>query len=240
MAMRGNARTLGVDVYEQIRDRILRGDFAPGARLRPATLGPEYDVSVSVVREALTRLSEQGLVLAEPNLGFAVPLLSRERLENIVQARVEVEGITIRISVESGDLAWESSVMAAHHTLNRTPLRLEDQGLNPDWVTAHRQFHAQLLAGCQNDVLLGICASLFQSAELYRNWSEPSPGAQRNVAAEHDALAKAAIAREADKASALLKAHIEKTRDLAVKNIGAFRSDEAAPRKRTRGASAAG
>jgi DNA-binding GntR family transcriptional regulator len=224
MAVRGKARTLGVDVYEQIRDRILRGDFPPGTRLRPSTLGPEYTVSVSVVREALTRLSEQHLVVAEPNLGFAVPLLSRAHLDNIVQARTEIEGFAIRLSVEHGDLAWESAVIAARHTLERTPERQDDGSINPAWANAHARFHAQLLAGCPNDVVLGICASLFQGAELYRNWSAPVVDHSRDVAAEHDALARAAIGRDPDLAAQLLKAHIEKTRDQAIANIGALRS----------------
>lgn len=220
MAGRGTARTLGVDVYEQIRDRILLGDIPSGARLRPSSLGPEYNVSVSVVREALTRLSEQNLVEAEPNLGFAVPVLSRSNLDEIVQARAEIEGLTIRLSVEQGDLAWESAVIASHHTLAGTPPWLADRSISSAWASAHANFHAQLLAGCDNSILRGICASLFHRAELYREWAAKAvENHHRDVAAEHRALSEAAVSHQAELAEQLLRDHLEKTREVALLNI---------------------
>ena len=223
MAIRGDARTLGADVYQQIREGILNGRITPGSRLRPSEMRTEYNVSVSVVREALTRLTEQQLVVAEANLGFSVAPLSRSHLMHIVEARTEVEGFTIRLSVEHGDLDWETGVIAAHHRLERTAVALPDGGINPEWHGPHAAFHAQLLAGCRNPVLLSICDSLFQSAQLYRAWSDPML-VHRDAAAEHKALAEAALGRRAEEASSLLKQHIERTRDLALENIAALRT----------------
>ena len=219
--MRGSALTLSEDVFERLRDQILSGDVPPGSRLRPSELRVQFGVSVSVVREALTRLSEQQLVVAEPNLGFSVANLSRKTFDDLIQVRVEVEGFAMSLSVQNGDLAWESGVLSAQHTLERTPLPGVDGPVSAEWNLAHSIFHHQLLDGCENALLLQTCDSLFRSCELYRRWSNPLL-TDRNVADEHRALAESAVSRNTDAAVRLLRDHILLTRDLAFKNIAAL------------------
>src|ERR1700731_4307213 len=115
MARRKAEETLSLDVYSQLRDAILTGSIEPGSKLKAGELRLRFDVSLSVVREALTRLAEQRLVVAEPNLGFSVAPLSVEHLRELVEARCAVEGVTIRLSAERGDLEWESAAVATHH-----------------------------------------------------------------------------------------------------------------------------
>lgn len=222
--MRGTARTLSDDVYERLRDSILAGELAPGAKLRPSELRTEHHVSVGVVREALTRLAEQQLVVQEPNQGFSVPPLTRKNLLDITRARIEIEGITVRLAVEQGGLDWETELLAAHHRLERTPMTLDDGTVNPAWTAPHAAFHAKLLQGCDNATLLSICASLFRSSELYRRWAEPGR-VHRDAQAEHRAITEAALRHDAEATVRLLQSHIELTQNLALKNIEALRAD---------------
>src|SRR6185369_16739572 len=62
MARTANARTRNEELYLQIRARLLRGEFGPGEPIRTDVLSSRYSVSVSVVREVLTRLAAQGLI----------------------------------------------------------------------------------------------------------------------------------------------------------------------------------
>src|SRR3954447_15366630 len=116
------AITRGEQVFSQLRADILSGRVLPGTRLRFADLTERYDCSTSVVREGLTRLAEQGLVEAEPQHGFSVTSLSDDDLDDLTTARCELEGLVLRMSIEHGDIAWESEVVAAHHALDRTPM----------------------------------------------------------------------------------------------------------------------
>lgn len=225
MAIRGTAKTLTGDVFNQLRDQILSGALEPGQRLRPSELRLTYNVSIGVVREALTRLTEQQLVVAEPNQGFSVPQLTRANLIALTEARAEIEGYALRLSIERGDVDWEAAVISAHHKLERTPIRQEDGSVNPAWQAPHAAFHAALRAGCDNPILLALCASLFQSSELYRRWSEPQL-VLRDAEDEHREIAAAAVARDTDRAVELLRRHFELTRDLALQNIAALRSDD--------------
>lgn len=224
MAIRGSAPTLGDDVYERLRNQILSGELLPGTRLRPSELRGRMGVSVSVVREALTRLTEQQLVVSEPNRGFSVTNLSKKALDDIVQVRVELEGFALSLAVANGDVSWEAKVLATEHILTQTPIASDDGSIRSDWNAVHATFHHQLLAGCDNESLLALCDSLFRSCELYRRWSDPLLN-ERDVVEEHRELARAAVSRDADRAVRLLREHIERTRDLALKNIAALTVD---------------
>ena len=110
------------EVLQRLRSDILRGRLRPGDRLKFPVLCAEFQVSAGVVREALSRLTDQGLVRMQPHQGFHVTPLSYEDLRELTAARIAVETMVFRLSVEHGDLAWETGTVAAHHMLARTPL----------------------------------------------------------------------------------------------------------------------
>lgn len=188
-------RTLTEDVYRDLRQRILHGELASGARLHLGDLAESNNVSLGVVREAVTRLASEGLVHATPQSGFRVPTLSAEHLADLTWARCQIEGLTVGESVRHGDTDWEAGLVAAHHVLSVT-LPLTSDGVNPEWMNAHRRFHTALAAGCPNATLLDVRQRLFDEAELYRHWSARASGSKRNLAAEHSDLLAAALNRD--------------------------------------------
>lgn len=194
-----------------LRSELLNGVLAPNHKLRMVEVGDRFGVSQSVVREALTRLAEQGLVVATPQRGFRVRDLSVEDITDLTEARVQIESVALRLSLKRGDVRWETSVLGAHHLLDRTPVVKEDQTVNEDWSCRHRDFHLALLAGCSNARLEVIANSLRDSAELYRRWYWVlADDHQRDIAAEHRQLKELALARDADAAIDVLTEHIER------------------------------
>ncbi len=171
---------------------------------------------MGVMREVLTRLEGDGLVESEPQFGFRVVTVSADNLRYLTEARCAVETLVMRGSIEHGDIAGESEVLAAHHRLDRTPQTATDDPsrLSEEWATAHAEFHLALLAGCPNPFLLGTAVSLRASAELYRRWSMPKSFTERDIPAEHRAIVDAVLAHDAGTASILLAAHIQRTTDL--------------------------
>lgn len=201
-------------VYAQLRADILSGRVLPGTKLRFAELTERYDCSTSVVREGLTRLAEQGLVQAEPQHGFHVTPLSQTDLDDLTTARCELEGLVLRMSIEHGDIAWESDVVAAHHSLDRTPMVSEGDRvlMNEDWTLAHSRFHQALLSACPSQRLLNMALSLRDAAELYRRWSLPiGHDGDRDVQGEHRALMGAALRGDPIEAVRLLEEHLRRT-----------------------------
>lgn len=220
MSKSASATTRTDTVHATIRADILAGRLPPGSRLKFAPLCEQHQASVSVVREALSRLAEQGLVRAEPQVGFQVTPISVDDLRDLTAVRVDIEGLALRYAINRGDLAWESRLIGAHHALARTPRTLPDDParLSDDWVRVHADYHATLIEGCGSPRLTAIALSTREAAELYRRWSVPlgEEQTQRDVEAEHREILDATLAHEADRAVAALTAHIERTTALVI------------------------
>lgn len=224
---RSGAPTRVERVYAHLRADILAGRRRPGARLPFAELTAHYAASTGVVREALTRLSAEGLVVAEPQFGFCVVPLSAADLEHLTDARAAIETLVLGQAVEHGGVAWESEVLAAHHRLARTPQMAADgpARLSDEWTAAHAAYHHALLAGCPNPRLLAIAESLRDAAELYRAWSVPLTPGRRDVAGEHRAILDAVLAHDPDAATTTLAVHIQHTSDILLERADAGFSD---------------
>jgi DNA-binding GntR family transcriptional regulator len=212
-------------VYERLRGDIFTARLRPGQRLKFPDLCAEYDTSVGVAREALARLASEGLVRPQAHLGFAVTSLSVEELTDLTTARVELEGLTFRQAMQSGDEHWETRVVGAHHLLTLRERQAAEGTRGDDWYLAHEQFHAVLLAGCGNRRLIKMTQTLRAEAELYRRWAAPLLlENDRNPAAEHQALADAAVNRDIDRGVALLRDHIAFTTQMLL--VGLMEIDQ--------------
>jgi DNA-binding GntR family transcriptional regulator len=228
MPSRAVARSLTERTYTCLRADILAGRFVPGQRLRPTELAGIHGVSLNVVREALNRLAGERLVLASPQQGFAVVTLTVDDLVDLTDVRTLVETAALRRSIERGDLAWESEVVAAHHRLANTPMATADHPgeLSDEWMHAHNAFHAATMSGCGSPRLVEMAAALGESAAIYRHWSQRYDHGRRDVAGEHRAIFDATVARDADLACRLHRAHIQRTAELATAALAADATDE--------------
>ncbi len=208
-----SAASLTERAYRELRRAIVRGEFEPGARLRVEDLTRRYAISSSPVREALNRLSEQGLVKLLENRGFRVAPLTAEGVSDLARVRVLVECDALRDAMAHGDDAWEAQVVAAGHELALAERRLgnEARALDDDWSARHRRYHLSLYAACTSPLLLQMADVLFDNAERYRRWAARSRPVARRKHDEHQQLLGAVLARDADKAVALLRTHILRT-----------------------------
>lgn len=201
-------------VFGRLRADILSGRLQPGQRLPFGVLAQRYDASVGVLREGLSRLAEQGLVESEPRHGFRVTQVSADDLLDLTSARIAVETMVLRDAIARGDVRWESSLVAAHHLLEHTPEVAPDdpRRLTEEWAAAHAAFHGTLLKACANRRLRQIAEALRAESELYRRWSRQfGTEDDRDVSTEHRLLCEAVLARDAERATKLLEAHIRRT-----------------------------
>lgn len=198
-------------VYGALRGDLLNGRIEPGEKLKLVELAERFGASQSVVREALTRLSEQGFVVATPQRGFRVRELSIPDIAELTEARVHLETVTLRLAIERGDMTWETGVLAAHHVLENTEIHNVDGHFNEAWPETHNEFHRALLAGCGNSRLEAMSTALREGSELYRRWYWVlADDHHRDLAAEHRELKDLALARDAGAADVLLRKHIER------------------------------
>jgi DNA-binding GntR family transcriptional regulator len=203
--------TLAGRLTEAIRGRILSGELAPGAKLNLDRMREELEVSVSSLREAITRLVADGLVTAEEQRGYAVAPVSLDNLDEVTRLRMELEPLALRGAIRNGGLDWETDVTAALYRLNRTARGSGRAAGLEAWELAHNAFHLALIDRCDMPLLMRFHRVLMNMNDRYRRIFLSAGGSQRDVAAEHAAIAEATIRRDVDRAAALLEAHIERT-----------------------------
>jgi DNA-binding GntR family transcriptional regulator len=207
-------RSLTSAVQERLRADILATRLLPGQKLHIAGLAKQFSVSLAAVREALSRLSADGLVQASDQRGFRVSPVSMADLHDVTQTRIDIEGLALRRSIENGDADWLKSVEAAWDALRAVPYRYPDQpGVHyEEWVVRHRVFHRALVNACGSHWLLSFRDVLHEQSERYRRLSiRREVGSPRDVEAEHAAIIEAVLRRDADTAVTALSKHFMTT-----------------------------
>jgi len=205
-------------VYDRIHDDILTGKLRPGAKLRLKDLIERYDTGNSPLREALNRLSANGMVVREENRGFRVPPASAEELEELTRTRCWVEEIALRESIANGDTDWEERVVLTYHWLTRSAAMKNESSntTSSEWEAHHREFHQALISACNSNILMKFCAELSQASFRYRNLAEVVEYRQGHEHEEHRQLQEAVLNRDADLAVSLLKKHYTITAEILV------------------------
>ncbi len=144
---------LGEQVYREILDLVHLGEFPPGARVRDTALAARLGVSRTPVREALLRLTREGVLAAETGRGFSVRPLDRGELRDAGVILAQLEPLALSLSPTPGPDRLER--------LEETARRLEqvrgDVGLA---VELDETWHAILLEECPNRRLLDLIGTL--------------------------------------------------------------------------------
>jgi DNA-binding GntR family transcriptional regulator len=207
------AMTITEQAVMRLRRDVTFGVFEPGKKLKLDELQLLYGFSSSPLREALSKLSQEGLIRADERKGFRVAEISRADLEDITRMRLMLDVQALDSAMRCGDDEWEAAIVAAHYKLDKLERSLPDGPvvLDEGWTAAHKEFHLALMAACDSPRLLQWCANLFDQAERYRQFSSRHRKTNRRKSNEHKRIMDAVIRRDADTARALLMEHIAST-----------------------------
>lgn len=206
----------GEQAYERIRQDIVFGRLQPGQRLTLDKLRPVYGVGISTLREILSRLVPEGLVVAEGQRGFQVAPCTASDLKELADLRLLIESHALAQSFAAGDMEWEGRVVAAHHKLARMEERLlagDDSGTQ-QWKRYDFEFHQALVSACGSSALLDLHAGIYERYLRYQMvffifWGPTSIG-------EHRALLDCALRRDSGEGQRLLRGHIHGCIDVAL------------------------
>jgi len=200
-------------VLGRLKNDILTGFFGPGEKLKMSTLKARYEVGVSPLREALSQLIVEQLVVVENQRGFRVHPISLAEMIDIYQTRAQIEALCVEQAIERGDDEWEAGIIAANHRLNKSGELLEkaDEDVQ-EWEVRHQAFHYAIASGCQSQTLLQVRRSLYEKASRYRNlWLKQNMsdrGVYHANRQEHDDLVEALLSRNKEKAVSIIKQHL--------------------------------
>ena len=208
-----DGRNLSEMAYDRIRRDILQGELFPGDKLQIDAMSDRYGIGAVPVREALNRLSSEGLVERRSHRGFSVAPISMAELEELVKTRIWLETLALAESIRNHDEAWEEELVVSYHRLARTQRRLPEDGspeASEEWETRHKAFHLLLLQRCGSSWLLDFCSMLMDQAVRYRSLSmntAPSRQRREGAAAEHREILEAVLDHDTARACRLLEEH---------------------------------
>src|SRR5262249_30348231 len=142
---------------------ILAGRLHPCERLKINDLSTKLRVSPGAVREALSRLAAEGLVVLESRKGFSVAPICFDHLHDLTRLRIEVETTCLRSAIPNGGPDRERLVQSAPQRLPTASGHAEEAGTydSDGWADVHRDYHAALVDACDKPWLLRIRAILY-------------------------------------------------------------------------------
>lgn len=220
--MNDAAKPLSLTVADALRERILRGEFAPEERLQEVAVAESMQVSRTPVREALRILAEDGLLVYNTNRGYSVKRFSRDDILVAFRARAAMEGIGARLLAERGldepTLAKLGAVLAEGDALlAQGRLPGED---NEAWREMNRRFHVTLLFATHSDLLLRIARDAQHipvvNAGAFQ-WYGVEQFRRQHVL--HHMVLDAIRARQPERAEALMREHVLEAGEVVRRNL---------------------
>jgi DNA-binding GntR family transcriptional regulator len=211
-------------VYDRLREDLLSGRLAPSRKLQMRFLMETYQTGQTPLREALNRLTADGLVEVREQRGFYVRDISRTELAELTKTRCWVESLALRQSMAASTPQWEEQLVLAQHRLSRAPRSLNATAFedNPEWERLHRVYHRTLIGNCGSQSLIAFCGQLADQLYRYRRLSIGKAFPSRPVGDEHAAIADAVLSRDADLVVNLLTAHYQRTADVILQDESIF------------------
>lgn len=203
-------RTAEAIAAGEIRAAIVRGDLAPGARIRQEATAHELGVSLIPVREALKTLASEGVVTYEPQRGYFVTELRGERISQLYEARELLETAAEQLAV--GRVGEDE--LATMRAQVRAQERAAEERDAVEMIAANRVFHFTLFEACPNPLFVRFVAQLWDAIDPYRvlsyrrMWlSADEELMPAKIVAEHERIVKALGRGNEERALELLRRH---------------------------------
>ncbi|WP_315813272.1 MULTISPECIES: GntR family transcriptional regulator [unclassified Bradyrhizobium] len=211
-------------VYDRLREDLLSGRLAPSRKLQMRFLTETYQTGQTPLREALNRLTADGLVEVREQRGFYVKDISRAELAELTKTRCWVEALALRESMAAATPDWEEQLVLAQHRLSRAPRSLSATTFedNPEWERLHWIYHRVLISNCGSQSLIAFCGQLADQLYRYRRLSIRKAFPSRPVGDEHADIVNAVLDADTERAVALLTAHYQRTADVILQDETIF------------------
>ncbi|AZI41426.1 GntR family transcriptional regulator [Deinococcus psychrotolerans] len=210
-------------VYLHLREAILGGEFLPGERLGEVELGARLGVSRTPIREALMRLTQDGLIETEANKGVRVRQLSRQEIAETYVVRAELDGLAAALAAEQHDLNDAAALRLALAQLSSAkPSNYREQTL------LDLAFHCRVAQAAHNAVLFALCRDLEVRVSLIKHQTRTF-NAYPRTHDQHAAILEAVLSRNPEAARAAAQQHVRTFAALVMDELQTLQLPSAQP-----------
>jgi len=209
-------------VVVQLRDMILKGEFAAGFHLQEIPLAQRMGVSRTPIREALTTLAKEGLLEPGPRRGYKVRTFSLDEIVEAYEVRATLEGMACRLAAERGlpneAAARIRSCLEVGDSMLRRGMFMHLE--HDAWLEMNNTFHADVVSGSSNAMLANLVEQTHRvplASARHVHWyrlDDENYELARRAHRDHHEIFDAIIARQASRAEFKMREHIYFSQDI--------------------------
>lgn len=216
-----NKSTLSEQIYQILRSDIITGRVAMGQKLTLKMLQERFGVSSTPIREALTRLAEDELVIYYSNVGVKVISLGEEDLRELYTFMGDLDALAMRYSSQRDDCEQLCRELEANVAFTGSMIECRD--LTPEqvqkWIDSSDNFHLLFYRYCGNSRLVSAAQKLRSQLTIFSFRYEKDLDAQRVIDACHHDIYKAFSSGDIEKAEHLMVVHLKQSLAYAQKTL---------------------
>ncbi len=192
--------------YAELREKILTGGLPAGSRLAQYELAESLNMSITPLREAIRRLSSEGLLTVETHRDVRVSTMTADEARQLFEVRLSLDPTAAKLAAARRTDADITALRAAVDQLLPVTRQWGEGAL-----TAHRVFHQTLYRASHNDVLIKMLDDLWDKSDRYRRLGldlPPGDEPRTRDLQEHHRLVDLVVDGQADRAAQLMHDHI--------------------------------
>ena len=201
---------------DAMRDAIRSGAFAPGQRLIVADITTMFSVSAGPVREAIRRLTGEGLIEIKPHRGASVRKYSVNELHEIHQARAAIEGMAAGLATKkANDPAFRAEMGDIREEMDRSAASEDPNG----FLSNNQRFHDLILRMADNQLLRQLAQQLVLPLYQFRLPHRMTVGDLQASYAYHQRIIAAILSGKEQAAEQAMREHILRTGSVLVASL---------------------
>lgn len=202
-------------VTDALREAILTGILAPHTWLREGELGEVLSVSRTPVREALRRLSDEGLTQRVANRGTVVAPMSFEDILAVYTVRANLEGLAARTAAALRPAGMVDRLLAIHEEMETAV----NDGREQDLPAINLRFHRVIREASHNAYLERFLLQIENAVRRFGKTTFKEEGRTEQVLKEHHAIIEAIANGDGDSAEELARTHMRNAREVRVRQM---------------------
>jgi len=203
-----NYLNISEQVYAELSQQIISQRLKPGQRLREEQLASQFGISRTPLRDAISRLAQNGLVDIEPRKGASVKQFNIDDVVEVYDIRTVLEGLAARLAAPELNLNELKKLKALFSKKDPRSLIKADTGL-----------HDLIINSCGNKKLMEILNNIHGLVQAFRVAGYKSRQRSATATVDHKQILKALMERDGAAAENLMRGHIQKVKQEILQNF---------------------
>jgi DNA-binding GntR family transcriptional regulator len=208
-------RNISEQAYLHIRESLLKGGVYVGQKIPHQELGQKLEISHTPLREALFRLSAEGLLTHENYKGFSVAAITLKEAQEIYEAREIIEPYLAR----KASAQMTPAKVKAFRKIIEAYKKLMRESYHRKRILTDKKFHLEIAKMAGNNTLTQLLAQMYDKLIFKSPVEQISPKRSKEAIKEHMEILKTLEQKDGKKAAAIMRKHVRGQRDYVIQSI---------------------